>query len=316
MPLGDTPYRRACPDRFRRVARSVDAHAALVYAHLCLGRASSPIGLCEVEVDILAADTHSKPADVQRALVSLSRCGAVTLDGAWVYVSGWIADDKPNNRDHAGGIYREITRLGAGSAGKSAHVDLCSVDKWGVVPTVPPPSMPGGVDHRPTLAPQTETYTETCTETETENETPCALPGTAPEAREGGQADAAKTKRKAFVPPEAWEVDALFEAKRIPDTQTDLFMAHYEANGWKVGRNPMKSWQAAVAGWATRYVDGGGKLVPEPVQPVQPQTPLFSPPKRQPCPVCGKRWPMDVHLSADFGCPKCEGVKPEETADA
>jgi len=30
------------------------------------------------------------------------------------------------------------------------------------------------------------------------------------------------------------------------------FVDYYEANGWKVGRNPMKSWQAAVRTWKTR----------------------------------------------------------------
>jgi hypothetical protein len=30
---------------------------------------------------------------------------------------------------------------------------------------------------------------------------------------------------------------------------TDKFHAHYEANGWKVGRNQMKDWKAAVRTW-------------------------------------------------------------------
>lgn len=30
---------------------------------------------------------------------------------------------------------------------------------------------------------------------------------------------------------------------------TEKFHAHYEANGWKVGRNPMKDWKAAVRKW-------------------------------------------------------------------
>lgn len=28
-----------------------------------------------------------------------------------------------------------------------------------------------------------------------------------------------------------------------------LFLAHYESNGWKVGRNPMKNWKGAAAKW-------------------------------------------------------------------
>ena len=30
------------------------------------------------------------------------------------------------------------------------------------------------------------------------------------------------------------------------------FVSYYEANGWKVGRNAMKSWQATCANWASR----------------------------------------------------------------
>ena len=32
-------------------------------------------------------------------------------------------------------------------------------------------------------------------------------------------------------------------------TFTEKFHAHYEANGWKVGRNQMKDWKAAVRTW-------------------------------------------------------------------
>ena len=30
---------------------------------------------------------------------------------------------------------------------------------------------------------------------------------------------------------------------------TEKFHAHYEANGWKVGRNQMKDWKAAIRKW-------------------------------------------------------------------
>jgi len=31
-----------------------------------------------------------------------------------------------------------------------------------------------------------------------------------------------------------------------------LFFHHFESNGWKVGKNPMKSWKSAITGWLTR----------------------------------------------------------------
>jgi hypothetical protein len=37
-----------------------------------------------------------------------------------------------------------------------------------------------------------------------------------------------------------------------PEGEAKTFLGHYESNGWKVGRNPMKSWQHAVTNWISR----------------------------------------------------------------
>ena len=34
--------------------------------------------------------------------------------------------------------------------------------------------------------------------------------------------------------------------------EAESFLNHYESNGWKVGKNPMKSWKHAVTNWITR----------------------------------------------------------------
>jgi hypothetical protein len=39
----------------------------------------------------------------------------------------------------------------------------------------------------------------------------------------------------------------------LPPTEIDRFFNYYESNGWKVGRNPMKSWQSAMVNWRTNY---------------------------------------------------------------
>lgn len=38
-----------------------------------------------------------------------------------------------------------------------------------------------------------------------------------------------------------------------PETEAETFFNYYESNGWRVGRNPMKSWGGAVANWAKNY---------------------------------------------------------------
>ena len=57
-----------------------------------------------------------------------------------------------------------------------------------------------------------------------------------------------KPKRKRFSPPTLEEVKAYCdERKNRVDPQR--FIDYYESNGWKVGKNPMKDWKAAVRTW-------------------------------------------------------------------
>lgn len=55
-----------------------------------------------------------------------------------------------------------------------------------------------------------------------------------------------------FTPPTVDEVAAYAEEKGYTGFSADRFMAYYESNGWKVGRNAMKDWRAAVRNWASR----------------------------------------------------------------
>lgn len=54
-----------------------------------------------------------------------------------------------------------------------------------------------------------------------------------------------KEKKEAFVRPTLAEVAAYCQ-ERNNSVNPERFIAHYEANGWKVGKNPMKSWRAAI----------------------------------------------------------------------
>ena len=53
---------------------------------------------------------------------------------------------------------------------------------------------------------------------------------------------------RAFRPPTLEEVRAYVESRgnRI---SAERFYDHYSANGWKVGRNPMKDWKSAARNW-------------------------------------------------------------------
>lgn len=39
----------------------------------------------------------------------------------------------------------------------------------------------------------------------------------------------------------------------LPESEAEKFFNYYESNGWRVGKNPMKSWQAAMTGWKLRW---------------------------------------------------------------
>ena len=51
-----------------------------------------------------------------------------------------------------------------------------------------------------------------------------------------------------FVPPTEDEV-ALYCIERRNHVNAQKFVDYYSSNGWKVGRNPMKDWKAAVRTW-------------------------------------------------------------------
>lgn len=58
-------------------------------------------------------------------------------------------------------------------------------------------------------------------------------------------------KRSRFTPPTTEEIQAYCNEKHY-NINPEHFIDYYESNGWKVGRNSMKDWKAAVRNWARR----------------------------------------------------------------
>jgi uncharacterized protein YdaU (DUF1376 family) len=70
-------------------------------------------------------------------------------------------------------------------------------------------------------------------------------------------------KNRGFIKPTLPELINEFSSRVTnPDREANAFLNHYESNGWKVGKNPMKSWRHAVTNWITRgkenYGNGNG----------------------------------------------------------
>ena len=72
-----------------------------------------------------------------------------------------------------------------------------------------------------------------------------------PEEKPAQEIQQEKPKRKNFVKPTVEEIEAYCKEKNY-NINAQQFYNYYESNGWKVGRNAMKSWQAAVQNWNTR----------------------------------------------------------------
>lgn len=68
----------------------------------------------------------------------------------------------------------------------------------------------------------------------------------------------------AFIEPTPAQVDDYIselarQGKRGYDFTGTEFVDHYQANGWKVGKNTMKDWKAACRSWAAKRASGDSK---------------------------------------------------------
>ena len=86
--------------------------------------------------------------------------------------------------------------------------------------------------------------TDTDTDTDTNSDTDSLLKRESVEKKV-----ATAPTRSRFVKPSIDEVKAYAKDMGYYGFNADRFQAYYESNGWKVGRNPMKDWRAAVRNW-------------------------------------------------------------------
>ena len=62
-----------------------------------------------------------------------------------------------------------------------------------------------------------------------------------------------------FTPPSELEVEAYITEKGY-DFTAEAWMSFYQSNGWKVGKNPMKDWKAAVRTWGASRKEAPKKV--------------------------------------------------------
>lgn len=83
------------------------------------------------------------------------------------------------------------------------------------------------------------------------------------ETEQAGEAEKKSSRKRGqqFVPPTVYDVRAYCnESGHYIDEEA--FIDFYTSNGWKVGKNPMKDWKAAVRTWAKRDGNSQGNRQP------------------------------------------------------
>ncbi len=58
-----------------------------------------------------------------------------------------------------------------------------------------------------------------------------------------------KKKKFTNIPPTIIEVQERMKERGITNFNADVFHAHYTSVGWRIGKNPMKNWDAALTTW-------------------------------------------------------------------
>ena len=76
------------------------------------------------------------------------------------------------------------------------------------------------------------------------------------------------TKTKRFVKPTIQEIKDYINEKNY-NVDAERFFNYYESNGWRVGKNPMKSWKAALATWNSNESPKPKKDSPKGVRPAE-----------------------------------------------
>lgn len=95
-----------------------------------------------------------------------------------------------------------------------------------------------------------------------------------------------KAKKKSTpLPPLQGDIDKYFLELGMSKLESERFHDHYASNGWKVGKNPMKDWQASARNWKKTYIAKNTSHSPRPYEeqgrrnfaPLYPKAPDYGP---------------------------------------
>ena len=79
-----------------------------------------------------------------------------------------------------------------------------------------------------------------------------------PNHKEPSLSKPSKKRTGRFQPPTLSEAKAKALEMGMPEREGEKFFSYYESNGWKVGKNPMKSWPSAMVTWRGKFEERNG----------------------------------------------------------
>lgn len=71
--------------------------------------------------------------------------------------------------------------------------------------------------------------------------------------------DKERASTPGFKPPTIEEVKLHFSKTGLPMNEAERFMNYYTSNGWRVGKNPMRSWVHAAGNWKIHWEESRPK---------------------------------------------------------
>lgn len=129
---------------------------------------------------------------------------------------------------------------------------LCNYERYNPLPNTDPYSDQYSDPYTDRTPTRTNTNKEKKDKERKEEYTPLIVPP------KGDKDSPKKKKREKFSQPSIVDIQTYCE-ERGNSVDAERFINHYTSNGWKVGKNPMKDWKAAVRTWEKNDY-GKGKL--------------------------------------------------------
>jgi hypothetical protein len=226
--------------------RAFDADARWLFIETFCGELGAKTGLVICRPVLIAAECGLPIDRVLKALRALHDGGMIVWceESRTAYHVGSLVRHPPTNPKHKIGWSREIAAFADGLAKTRAIAEL-----------------DGYAEPIDSLSEPYRYHAAQEQEQEQEQEPGAEAPSQAsllPKVE-----DKAPSKRKTFTKPTEAEVRDAFIAKGVHPSlaaaKATEFIGHYESNGWRVGKNPMRSWQGAVQTWFGR-LRADGKL--------------------------------------------------------